>query len=310
MPITLVTGGAGFIGSHVVEKFLAQGHMVRVFDDLSTGATSNLPSLNSSVSIIKGSILDRQAIAEAVVGCDFVIHLAAKISVPESIEHPAEYMEVLVTGSAIVLDECRKAHVKRVVLASSAAVYGTEVEPPHVEATLSSFRSSPYAVGKLAMEDLARDFSKRGLPCVCLRLFNVFGPRQNVSSGYAAAIPAFISSVIKGHDLTVFGDGFQTRDFTYVENVAEAFFRAATLPGVGGSYNIGSGKPTTVNELAELILAISQVKVQIVHVPERPGDIKPSFADTTRALKHLGVREAITLPEGLSKTWQWFKKTS
>ena len=305
MVTVLVTGGAGFIASHVVERLLEQGHDVRVLDDLSTGSRDNLKNVLGRIKLVEGSILNRDVVRTAVQGCDAIMHLAARTSVPESISHPAAYMETNVTGTAVVLSEGLAAGVRRVVMASSAAVYGTEIEPPHIENTISSFRQSPYAVGKLAMEELGKEFSKRGLSCVSLRLFNVFGPRQRADSDYAAAIPAFMQACLEGSNPILFGDGTQTRDFAYVENVAESFIRAAMLPGISGVYNIGSGKPVTIKELCNYIISISEAEVTSAYGPPRAGDIKHSFADTTRAFNHLGVREMVTLQEGLKKTWEW-----
>lgn len=303
--ITLVTGGAGFIGSHVVERLIAEGHTVRALDDLSTGDRYNLQDCAEKAQFIKGSILDKELVRGAVAGCQNVIHLAAKTSVPESIAKPTEYIEANVLGSANVMSAAKEAGVRRVVMASSAAVYGNELEPPLAETAVSSFRCSPYAVSKYAMEEIGRDFSKRGLNCISLRLFNVFGPRQRADSGYAAAVPAFMEACKKGKSPVIFGDGNQTRDFTYVGNVAEAFVRAATLPGIGGVYNIGSGKVTTVKELCEAIIEVSGTEVRATHESERPGDLKHSFADISRAFKHLGLRETHSLNEGLKITWEW-----
>jgi len=304
--ITLVTGGAGFIGSHVVERLLAEGHVVRILDDLSTGDLSNLRDSSDKVQVIKGSILDKELVRGAVAGCQNVIHLAALTSVPGSIERPSEYMEVNVVGSANVLAAAKDAGVRRVVMASSAAVYGNEVEAPMTESNVSAHRCSPYAVSKYAMEDLGKDFSKRGLNCISLRLFNVFGPRQRADSGYAAAIPAFMDACKKGKNPTIHGDGNQTRDFTYVGNVAEAFVRAATLPGIGGVYNIGSGRTITINELCSAIIKTSGASVSATHEAERAGDLKNSSADISRAFKHLGLRESQPITEGLKTTWDWF----
>jgi len=305
MTTVLITGGAGFIGSHIAERFIQEGHVVKILDDFSTGSESNLYAIRDKIQIIKGNILDYETVRGSVAGCQVVVHLASKISVPESVANPSEYMAIMVTGSANVLDASLKAGVRRVVMASSAAVYGTEIEPPHTESMTSSFRASPYAVGKQAMEELGKEFHKRGLPCVSLRLFNVFGPRQRADSGYAAAIPAFMDACIKEENPIIYGDGTQTRDFTYVGNVAEAFLRAAFLPGVGGIYNVGGGKGVTVTDLCNTIISISGKNVHPVYAQERPGDLKHSHADMMRTLKGLGLREIDTVPEGLKKTWQW-----
>lgn len=304
--ITLVTGGAGFIGSHVVERLLAEGHVVRVLDDLSTGDEANLQDVSDQIQVIKGSILDKALVRGSVAGCQNVIHLAALTSVPGSIKNPSEYMEVNVVGSANVLAAAKDAGVRRVVMASSAAVYGNEVEAPMTESNVSGHRCSPYAVSKYAMEDLGKELSKRGLNCISLRLFNVFGPRQRADSGYAAAIPAFMDACKKNKNPAIYGDGNQTRDFTYAGNVAEAFVRAATLPGIGGVYNIGSGRTITINELCSEIIKISGADVKAAHEAERAGDLKNSSADISRAFKHLGLREGQAITEGLKTTWDWF----
>lgn len=308
MAIVLVTGGAGFIGSHVVERLIEQGHTVRVLDDFSTGSAENLTAVRGRVQVLEASILDASAVRSAVQGCEAVIHLAARISVPESVLHPAAFMETNVTGTAMVLSEALSAGVHRVVMASSAAVYGTEVEPPHNEGTISTFQPSPYAVSKFAMEELGKEFTKRRLTCASLRMFNVFGPRQRADSGYAAAVPSFMAACATGRNPLIYGDGSQTRDFTYVENAAEAFVRAAFLPGISGIYNIGSGKATTISQLCALIIQTSGAKAKPQFGAPRPGDLKHSFADTTKAVKILGVREAVPLSEGLKKTWEWFSR--
>jgi nucleoside-diphosphate-sugar epimerase len=300
----LVTGGAGFIGSNLVLALLKRGNVVRVLDNLSTGKQENLTDLD--IDLVVGDIRDPEIVRKAVHGVDIIFHLAAFISVPASIEDPLVCYEINLMSSINLLWAAYQAGVKRVVLASSSAVYG-ETEDVVDEASPCQ-PLSPYAGSKLAMEQVARLFTASyELPTISLRLFNVYGPRQSPDSQYAAAIPLFIQALHSGQSPTIHGDGKQTRDFVFVEDVVRAHLLAAERDdAIGGVFNIGGGKSVSILELVQPLQRIIADGPPPVFGPPRPGDIRFSKADLSLAERSLGYRPMIDLEEGLQITVQWF----
>lgn len=294
----LVTGGAGFIGSHIVEHFQGAAD-IRVLDNLSTGRQSNLAGLTHE--FIQGSVTDRAVVRRAVKGADYVFHLAALISVPESMEKPIEYVEANTVGTLILLEEAARARVKRLCFSSSAALYGDNPTVPKTENMIPEPKS-PYAVTKLDGEHYCRMFHEEGrLQTVCLRYFNVFGPRQDPSGPYAAAVPIFIDHALKNKPLTIFGDGGQTRDFVYVKDVTAANAHLAAAADAHGVYNTARGGSMTINELARTIVRITESRSEILHAPGRPGDVRHSQADVSR-LESAGFSARTALADGLRET--------
>jgi UDP-glucose 4-epimerase len=300
----LITGGAGFIGSHLAEQLQDRAE-VRVLDNLRTGSRRNLAGLRTE--FIEGSILDRAAVQAAVRGVDYVFHLAAMVSVPESVRNPHECVALNVTGLLNVLEAAAAAGVRKLCFSSSAAVYGNHPVVPMVETMLPAPRS-PYAVTKLDGEHYCRQFTEdHRLETVALRFFNVFGPRQDPHSAYAAAVPCFVQRALTHAPLTIYGDGGQTRDFTYVKDIAAASIFAATTPGVTGVFNAGSGGSVTVLELARRILALAGSRSEIRFAPERAGDVRHSCANVD-ALRAAGFRPISSLDAGLSETLDYFRR--
>ncbi|HIE09067.1 MAG TPA: SDR family oxidoreductase [Armatimonadetes bacterium] len=308
--IYLVTGGAGFIGSHIVERLVRLGKKVRVVDNLSTGRLENIAHLLDEIEFIEGDICDPDLVREAMEGVEFVLHQAAIPSVPRSVENPLSTHEANVTGTVNVLVAAKEAGVKRVVYASSSSVYGDQPELPKRE-NQPPAPKSPYAASKLAGEYYCLAFCHvYGLDVVCLRYFNVFGPRQDPDSPYAAVVPKFISAFIKGEPPTIHGDGEQTRDFTFVQNVVDANLLALKAEGAKGEvFNIASGKAVSVNRLARLIRElIGAVEVEPTYGPPRPGDIRHSWADISKAERILGYKPRWSLKEGLKATINWHRE--
>ncbi|GIV17802.1 MAG: epimerase [Armatimonadota bacterium] len=305
----LVTGGAGFIGSHIVEKLVGLGHEVIVLDDLSTGREENIAHLQDSVTFIKGSITARALLSRLMEGVQVVFHQAALGSVPRSVEDPATTHEVNITGTFNVLLAARDAGVKRVVYAASSSAYGDTPTLPKVETMLPN-PLSPYAVSKLVGEYYCQVFTRvYGLETVSLRYFNVFGPRQNPHSQYAAVIPKFITAALKGEPLTVFGDGEQSRDFTYIDNVVQANLLAMESPhAVGKVYNVACGGRYTLNELIRQLETIFGRKLEVQYLPPRAGDVKHSEASIAEAQRDLGYRVLVSFEEGLRRTVQWYRE--
>jgi UDP-glucose 4-epimerase len=312
----LVTGGAGFIGSNIVEELLKRGETVRVLDNFSEGTRENLDlakrhSLSTlDYELIEGDIRDISTCLLACRNIDYVLHQAALCSVPRSVDEPSETNEVNIRGTLNVLLAAKEARVKRVVCASSAAVYGDSAKLPQSE-TETPTPLSPYAVSKLAAEYYCVVFNKiYGLETVCLRYFNVFGPRQNPASQYATVIPRFILSSLHGRPLEIHGDGLQSRDFIYVSNVVEANIVAATAPNSTGEViNIGCEEQHSVLDVAETIAQILGKKLEHCNTKPRLGDVRHSRADISRAKRLLGCVNRVTFVEGMRKTIEYFEKS-
>ena len=296
----LVTGGAGFIGSHICEELLRRGEGVVVLDNFATGRRENLEHLLGDLELIEGDLRDLDTVRRAVKGADYVLHQGALPSVPRSVADPITTHEVNTLGTLNVLVAARDERVKRLVFASSSSVYGdTPVLPKRED--MPPAPKSPYAVSKLAAECYCRVFYQLyGLETVALRYFNVFGPRQNPHSQYAAAIAKFVQAMRDGGTITIYGDGSQTRDFTYVANVVEANLLAAAAPaGAGGVFNIACGQHVSLNEVVSLLAEIAGRAPQVLYEPARPGDVKHSFADTSAAQETLGYRPLLSFERGL-----------
>jgi len=299
----IVTGGAGFIGSHISEA-LSGEHEVVVIDDLSSGHRENLRGIDCE--FVEGSITDLPLLQEIFAGADGVFHQAAIASVPRSVEDPLLTHAVNMTGTLNALIAARDCGVRKVVMASSAAVYGENPELPKRE-EMAPDLLSPYAAQKLSDEHYATVFSRLyGLSTVCLRYFNVFGPRQDPSSPYSGVISIFAARILQGEPITIHGDGGQTRDFVYVRDVVQANLRAMAS-GAAGIFNIARGEQTDLNTLAGIMMQASGRKVTVQHGPSRAGDIRHSLAEISRAHEVLGWKPAYDLEEGLSETMRWIE---
>jgi nucleoside-diphosphate-sugar epimerase len=302
----LVTGGAGFIGSHIAETLLKQGEPVRVLDNIATGRQVNLEALKGlrgRVEIIRGDLRDMATVRAAVEGIEVVFHQGALASVPRSIADPVASLETNINGTQNILLAARDAHVRRVVYASSSSVYGnTPVLPKHEE--MPTAPMSPYAVQKLTGELLCGVFTRiYGLETVALRYFNVFGPRQDPNSEYAAVIPRFLTALLTQQRPVVFGDGEQTRDFTYIENVVQANLLAATAPHASGAaMNIGCGERVSLNTVLHIAGELLGVRVEADYREPRPGDVRDSLADISKASRLLGYTPVVNFREGLART--------
>jgi UDP-glucose 4-epimerase len=300
----LVTGGAGFIGRHIAEHFHDRAE-VRVLDNLRSGFKSNLSGLDCQ--LIVGSILDRDLVREAMKGVDFVFHLAAMVSVQESVQKPTECAEINAWGTAIVLEEAARARVKKLIFSSSAAIYGDNPAIPTIE-SMPAEPKSPYAESKYEAERHCRSFTDEGrLATVSLRYFNVFGPYQDPRGEYTAAVPAFIEKAIRDEPITIFGDGRQTRDFIYVKDVvaANAFF--ALESQATGVFNVACGRQITITDLALTVRNLTKSSSTIDYGPERRGDVKHSVASVDK-IRTAGFRPVCDLAEGLRATVEFFKK--
>jgi nucleoside-diphosphate-sugar epimerase len=311
MATYLVTGGAGFIGSHIAEALVERGHAVRVLDSLLTGKRENLAPFAGRVEFIKGDIRDLDTCRRAVKGTDHVLHQAALPSVPRSVEDPLLTNAINVTGTLNLLLAARDARVRSFVLASSSSVYGDEPSLPKQEGKEGK-PLSPYAISKLIGEKYCEVFHGLfGLKAVALRYFNVFGPRQDPHSPYAAVIPLFITKILKGERPVIYGDGEQSRDFTYVENVVAANLAASESDAAAGeSINIACGEGMTVNGLLRAVNEVLGTKVEAVFEPARPGDVKHSTADVRKAKRLLDFEPGVTFIDGLKKTIAWYKGRS
>lgn len=301
----VVTGGAGFIGSHLAERLLQDGHEVHVLDDLSLGRRANVPA---QAVFHHGSVLDARRVGEALAGADAVFHEAALPSVPRSLEAPLASHEANATGTLQILEAARRLDVAKVVYAASSSAYGNTATLPKVEAMPAAPRS-PYAAAKLAGEMYCAAYAAAyGVRTVCLRYFNVYGPRQDPEGAYAAVIPRFILAALQGRPLPIHGDGAQTRDFTYVADAVEANLLAWRAPaGDGQPINVGAGERTDLNTLAAHILRLTGSASPVVHGPARPGDVRDSLAGLDRARGLLGYRPRVRLSEGIAETVAWFR---
>ncbi len=308
MSVVVVTGGAGFIGSHIVDALLAQDDEVRVVDSLVTGNMENLSDAVSRIRFVQADVTEAETLAEVFSGADYVIHEAALASVPLSVEQPLLVNQACVTGTLTVLNEARKAGVKRVVYAGSSSCYGDRPFSANRESD-SPMTLSPYAVAKLAGEYYCHAFHHSyEMETVCLRYFNVFGPRQDPNSHYSAVIPLFITWMLSGTQPIVYGDGNQSRDFTYIENVVQGNLKAISTPGVSGkSFNMANGRATTLLTLISTLSRLLDVDIQPNFQPPRVGDIRDSMADITLAVRELGYQPKVTLEEGLAKSIDYYK---
>jgi UDP-glucose 4-epimerase len=304
----LITGGGGFIGSHLVDHFLAAGDDVRVLDNFATGSRENLAGVRDDIALVEGDIQSYERVHNAVRGCEVVVHQAALPSVPRSVQDPLTSNASNVIGTLNVLLAARDSGVRRVLYASSSSVYGTNPTLPKSE-DLATAPISPYAVAKLAGEGYCRIFFEvYGIETVALRYFNVFGPRQDPQSQYAAVVPNFITALLTGHQPTVFGDGEQSRDFTYVENVVEANRLAIEANDIAGNtYNIACGERISLNDLLTELGSITGREFEAVHEAERSADVRHSLADISRATADLGYRPPVDLRTGLARTLEFYR---
>lgn len=305
----LVTGGAGFIGSHLVEALLRQGAAVRALDNFVTGRRENLAGCLSRITLIEGDITDLDTVRRASAGVDYVLHQAALPSVPRSVADPLGSNAANVTGTLNVLIAAREAGVRRVVYAASSSAYGN-LDAEYKREDMPPDPRSPYAVAKLAGEHYCRAFTLTyGLETVSLRYFNVFGPRQDPNSQYAAVIPLFITAMLQGQPPSIEGDGYQSRDFTYVDDVVRANLLACTAPGVAGEViNIACGGEHTILSVVETLNRLLGTAIAPVFVAPRPGDVRHSRADIGKAGRLLGYRPQVSFEEGLARTLQWYRQ--
>ncbi|MFH1923848.1 MAG: SDR family oxidoreductase [Planctomycetota bacterium] len=305
----LVTGGAGFIGSHIAEALVERGDKVRVLDNLSTGHLANLEGFRDGVEFVEGDLVDVPLVANVVEGVDCIFHEAALASVPRSVEAPLDTNAACVTGTVTLLDAARRAGVRRVVYAGSSSVYGDQPSSSKRETDLPA-PISPYGAAKLAAELYCQAFSATyGLETVTIRYFNVFGPRQDPNSQYSAVIPLFITAMLAGREPVVYGNGLQSRDFTFVANVVHANLLAADAPGVSGRVlNAANGKSIDLLELLAAINRLLGTEVKPVHEPPRPGDIRESMADITLARTLLGYEPQVDFHEGLRRSIDYYRQ--
>jgi nucleoside-diphosphate-sugar epimerase len=304
----LVTGGAGFIGSNTVDEIVRRGHSAVVLDDFSSGREENLKQSAEKIEIIRGSITDLRTVQKACEGADYVIHLAALTSVPRSVNHPIESNHINIDGTLNVLVAARDAKVRRLVYAASCSAYGEATIQPQGE-NMCPDPISPYGVTKFVGELYAKAFGRcYGLETVCLRYFNVFGPRQDPTSAYSGVLSKFITTLLADGQPVIFGDGEQSRDFIFVENVVQANLLACETQNCAGrTFNIGTGGRYTLNETLRLLEKISGKKAAAKYEPPRSGDILHSQADITEARKTLGYDPKINFEEGLRRTWEWYR---
>jgi nucleoside-diphosphate-sugar epimerase len=307
MATYLVTGGAGFIGSHLVEELVRRGERVRVVDNLSTGKRQNIAHL-TSVEFVEGELADLEVARRAVDGMDYVLHQAAIPSVPRSVQDPITSNRANIDATLNVLVAARDARVRRLVYAGSSSAYGDTPTLPKIE-TMATAPLSPYALQKLVGEQYCQMFTHLyALETVTIRYFNVFGPRQDPSSPYSGVISLFISALCEGRQPTIYGDGEHTRDFTYVANVVDGVLRACTAPGASGEIvNVATGGRISLNTLFTTIRDLVAVRVEPVYAPPRPGDVKDSQADISKARRILGYEPMVSFEEGLARTVAWYR---
>jgi nucleoside-diphosphate-sugar epimerase len=308
----LVTGGAGFIGSSLARALVNRGETVRVIDNLSSGKRANVADIEDRIEFIEGDILDDKTMDRALAGVEVVFHEAAIPSVPRSMANPVASHQANASGTLLVLEAARRQGVKRVVYAGSSSAYGETPTLPKVE-TMPTAPLSPYAVQKLAGEQYCQVYARAfGVETVVLRYFNVFGPRQDPASQYAAVIPRFVTSALQGQKPVIFGDGTQSRDFCFIENVIEANLKAAEVDGAkvsGKVFNVACGEATSLNQVLELVGQALGKKVEAKYEAPRAGDIKHSLADIGQARTLLGYSAAISFSEGLKRTIEWYKQS-
>ena len=311
MPSTLVTGGAGFIGAHLVEELLKRAHEVRVLDNFSTGKRERLEPFASRIDLVEGDLRSQHSVREAVRGIDFILHHAAMPSVKRSVKDPITTNDVNVGGTLNLLDAAREAGVRRLVNASSSSVYGANTRVPKVE-EMDPNPISPYAVSKLTSEHYCKVFSQiYGLETVSLRYFNAFGPGMDPNSAYAAFIAIFTIGMMEGRPLTINGDGTISRDFTYVTNVVEANMNALEAEGISGeTFNVGCGSSCSLNEVVAILRELIRTNCEIAHGPELAGDVKYSLAGIDKARKMLGYEPRVPAREGLERTVLFFRKST
>ncbi len=305
----LVTGGGGFIGSHIVDEAIRRGYEVNVLDNFATGRRQNLSHVSDRINLIEGDLRSYHTVHEAVRGCDAVIHVGALPSVPRSVRDPITTNDVNVDGTLNILNAARDCGVQRIVQASSSSVYGANPALPKVE-TMSPQPKSPYAVSKLTAEYYASVFHQLyGLNVVSLRYFNVFGPRQDPNSQYSAVIPKFIQAIMNGDPITIHGDGRQSRDFTFVQNVVHANFLAIESSNVGGEvFNVGLNGQVSLNEMLALLFELCGRSTRIHYTEDRIGDVKHSRADNSKIIDKLGFSAQVSFEDGLRMTVESFLK--
>jgi nucleoside-diphosphate-sugar epimerase len=304
----LVTGGAGFIGSNTVDELVRRGHSVVVLDDLSSGKEDNLAEIRGKITFVKGSITDIEAVQKAMQQAEYVIHLAARTSVPRSVKDPLDTNRINVDGTLNVLIAARDNRVKRVVFAASSSAYGETPTLPKRE-DMQPQPISPYGVSKYVGELYAQAFGRcYGMETVCVRYFNIFGPRQDPDSPYSGVLSRFATAFLEEQQPVIYGDGEQTRDFTFVDNAVQANLLACEAPTAsGGVFNVGTGSRVSLNQTLEYLRRISGKKLQAKYDPPRDGDIRDSQADISRARQVLGYEPTVMFEEGLERTFEWYR---
>ena len=305
----LVTGGAGFIGSNIVERLVKEGSKVVVLDDLSSGKLENLKSVKDKITFVKGDIRSEKDLDKALKGIDFVLHQAALRSVPKSMLYPLEYNDVNVNGTLRLLKKAKKNNVKRVVFASSSSVYGDRDKFPEKESDEVN-PISPYAATKLIGEYYCKLFSNSfGLETVCLRYFNVFGPRQSLENQYAVVIPKFITCMLDNESPPIHGDGLQERDFSFIDNIVEVNLKATTAKNVSGEiFNVACGNSNSVLSIVDTVNKMLGTDIKPAFKPERAGDVRKTLADIEKLKQKLNIKSFIQFEEGLKRTLEWFKE--
>jgi nucleoside-diphosphate-sugar epimerase len=305
----LVTGGGGFIGSHLVDRLLELGHAVRVLDNFATGRRQNLAHCLADIDLVEGDLRDAATVLRAAAGCEVILHQGALPSVPRSVADPLTSNEVNVVGTLNVLQAAREQGVRRVVIASSSSIYGDTPTLPKVE-TMPMNPRSPYATSKMAAETYTRVFADvYGLETVALRYFNVFGPRQDPNSQYSGVIAKFMTFALRGETYTINGDGTQSRDFTYVANAVQANMLAAAAPGVNGAViNIACGRRISLNDLTAILNRLVGQDIPTVYGPARTGDVEHSLADIGEARTRLGYEPLVDVETGLARTLDWYRE--